>query len=103
MLDHEKSDLLKAKLLADRSKDGKPSEPKNPTDIAKALDSSVSLLTFALGFASTFFTQKILLTKFTTVVPFTFWESVAIYFCFTSTLKLFTKALHLILSSLRKA
>lgn len=102
MLDHEKSDLLKAKLLADRSKDVKTSEPKKPTDLAKTLDSSVSLLTFALGFVSTFFTQQILLAKFTLIVPFSFWESLAIYFCFTSMLKMFTKALHLIFSSLRK-
>ena len=102
MMDQEKSDFLKARLIAEKNKQSQEPKTEEKSQVAKTIDASVSLLTFVLGFISTYFTQSILLTKFTTVIPFGFWESLAIYLCFTSTLKILVNSIRMIGHSFRK-
>jgi hypothetical protein len=90
MLDQEKSDFLKAKILAEKGKTPAQSDQQSKQDMLekeKTVDASVKLLSWIAGAVSLYFTQEALFTKFSTVVPFGFWETIAIYLCFTTSVK----------------
>jgi hypothetical protein len=89
MRDQEKSDFLKAKILAEKGMtsetDNQSKKPMDAIEKAKTIDAMTSLFSFVLGIVASYFTQLALFTKFSTTVPFTFWEVSAIYlFCTTS-------------------
>ena len=110
MRDQEKSDFLKAKILAEKGMSNqsdmdKPTNTKKEMDAlekAKTIDASVSLLSWILGVVSTYYTQLALFTKFSTIAPFGFWEVTAMYLFFTTTVKYLSKSIKSITSARTK-
>ena len=92
-MDQEKSDFLKARLLADK----KTNAVGDITDISgtkkteKTVDSIAQLTSWALGLVAIHFSQVALFIKFTSVQPFTIWEILAMYYALHTFLKMVLK------------
>lgn len=92
MMDQEKTDFLKARLLADKksskteSADESVRTPKGGT-----VDSLANLTSWILGFVAVYFSQIALFAKFTSTLPFGIWETLALYYAGHTVLKTFLK------------
>jgi len=87
MMDQEKSDFLKARLLADRKNiPGEESIKPKAT-----VDSLAQLTSWILGFVAIYFSQISLFVKFSSTQPFGFWEVLAMYYALHTFLKMILK------------
>jgi hypothetical protein len=87
-MDQDKTDLLKARLLADKKSPNRSDEAQSPKPSA-AIDSAAKLTSWVLGFIAIYFAQISLFAKFTLTQPFGFWEVLALYYSVHTILKMF--------------
>jgi len=88
MMDQDKTDLLKARLLADKKTTGRD-EDKPSIKASSTIDSIAKLSSWILGFVAIYFSQISLFAKFTSMQPFGFWEVLALYYSVHTLLKMF--------------
>lgn len=95
MNDQEKSNFLKAKLLAEKGKTEKslpePSE-KDMKNIAKGIDTVLKFSSYVIFFASLYASQLILCERWG-ITAFTFLESFVLYFAGMKSLSILGKFL----------
>lgn len=92
-MDQEKSDFLKARLLADKKTNavGDVSDIPGAKKTEKTVDSIAQLTSWALGLLAIYFSQIALFIKFTSIQPFNFWEILALYYALHTFLKMVLK------------
>jgi len=90
-MDQEKSDFLKARLLADKKTNNVGDITDSPKKTEKTADSIAQLTSWALGLLAIYFSQIALFIKFTSVQPFNFWEILALYYALHTFLKMVLK------------
>lgn len=91
-MDQEKTDILKARLLADKkSSRTETADDSVRTPKGGTIDSLANLTSWVLGFIAVYFAQVALFTKFTSTLPFGIWETLALYYAGHTILKTFLK------------
>ena len=88
MNDQEKSNFLKAKLLAEKSKEVNTSNPDEPASVSLGIKTITKFIVYFIYFLAIYGSQCILFDRMA-IVPFSFVESGILFYAIAKTVSMF--------------